>query len=293
MMSFLKPPAAIAALLLVVAGGPLAAQTPGTDAPGQDKVVARVDGAPITEKDLAMAAEDLGERSTASTEAQKREEALSYIIDLRLGTKAATDAKVGEQPDITRKLAYIRDKALLEEYLNQEARKAVTPEAAKKLYEDTVKDLKPEAEVHARHILVENEDDAKKAYERVKGGEDFAKVATELSKDPGSGKDGGDLGFFSKDRMVPEFAEAAFKLEPGQIGPPVKTQFGWHVIKVDEKRVRPVPSFDDVKEQVENYLRRKALQDTILALRAKAKIERVDQEAKPDHPKVPEPSSKK
>ena len=114
----------------------------------------------------------------------------------------------------------------------------MTPEATRKLYDETVKGITPESEVRARHILVENEDEAKKAYARVKGGEDFAKVAGELSKDPGSKADGGDLGFFTKDRMVEPFAETAFKLEPGQISEPVKSQFGWHVIKVEEKRTQ-------------------------------------------------------
>ena len=107
--------------------------------------------------------------------------------------------------------------------------------------------MPPEQEVRARHILVEKEDEAKKAAARVKGGEDFAKVAGELSNDPGSKTDGGDLGFFTKDRMVEPFAEAAFKLEPGQISDPVKSQFGWHVIKVEEKRTKPVPSLEEMQ----------------------------------------------
>ena len=110
----------------------------------------------------------------------------------------------------------------------------------------------------------------------MKGGEDFAKVAGELSKDPGSKTDGGDLGFFTKDRMVEPFAEAAFKLEPGQISDPVKSQFGWHVIKVEEKRTKPAPSFEETKDQVESYLGRKAQQDLIMSLRKDAKIEKLD-----------------
>ena len=282
----LKHALAAALVAFFALSAPLIAQDAGKSGSpaasgAQDKIVARVDGVPITERDLALAAEDLGDRLAGSNDAQKREDLISYVVDLRLGTKAAADAKVAESPEFSRKLAYLRDKALLDEFLSQEAKKAVTPDAARKLYDDTIKDLKPEAEVRARHILVESEDDAKKASSRVKGGEDFAKVATELSKDPGSGKEGGDLGFFTKERMVSEFAEAAFKLEPGQISEPVKSEFGWHVIKVEEKRTKPVPAFDDVKEQVETYLRRKALQDTVLALRAKAKVERLDQEQKP------------
>lgn len=142
-----------------------------------------------------------------------------------------------------------------------------------------MKNLKPEDEVRARHILVEGEDEAKAAAERVRKGEDFAKIAGEVSKDPGSKTDGGDLGFFAKERMVPAFAEAAFKLQPGQVSEPVKSQFGWHVIKLEEKRTKPVPAFDEMKEQVETYLARKAQQDIILSLREKAKIERLDQPA--------------
>jgi peptidyl-prolyl cis-trans isomerase C len=127
---------------------------------------------------------------------------------------------------------------------------------------------------------VESEDEAKKAHERVKAGEDFAKVAGDLSKDPGSKAEGGDLGFFTKDRMVEPFAETAFKLEPGQISEPVKSQFGWHVIKVEEKRTKPVPTFEETKEQIDAYLGRKAQQDLILALRQKGKVERLDAEGK-------------
>lgn len=271
---------ALVALLLACALlSPLAAEeTP----PKDDKVLARVDGVPITQRDLDIAAEDLGDRVPRVTEAQKRDYLLGYVIDLRIGARAAAEAKVAEAPDFASRLGYQRDKLLLDEYLSREAKKAATPEAARKLYDETVKDLKPEAEVHARHILVESEDEAKKVHERLKGGEDFAKLAAEMSKDPGSGKEGGDLGFFTRDRMVPEFADVAFKLEPGQVSAPVKTQFGWHLIKLEDKRTRPVPSFDEVKAQLDAYLARRTQQELILALRGKAKIERLDQEKKPE-----------
>ncbi len=240
------------------------------------KVIARVNGVDITEGDLAIAAEDPALQMPNVPEAQKRDLLTGYMIDLKLGAKAAEAAKVGSGAEFARKLAYNRDKTLLDEYLDQEAKKAVTPEAARKLYDETVKSVPPEQEVRARHILVENEDEAKKIAARVKGGEDFAKVAGEVSKDPGSKTDGGDLGFFTKDRMVEPFAEAAFKLEPGQISDPVKSQFGWHVIKVEEKRTKPAPTFEETKDQVETYLARKAQQDLIMGLRKNAKIERLD-----------------
>jgi peptidyl-prolyl cis-trans isomerase C len=268
---------------LPLAAGAALAQT-GTPAPSAPaaapadpaKVIARVNGIAITEGDLAVAAADPALQLPNVPEAQKRDMLTGYLIDLKLGSKAAEAAKVGDSADFARKLAYNRDKALLDDYLEQQARKAVTPEAARKLYDDTAKSVSPEQEVRARHILVASEDEAKKAAARVKGGEDFAKVAGELSTDPGSKTDGGDLGFFTKDRMVEPFAEAAFKMEPGQVSDPVQSQFGWHVIKVEEKRAKPVPSFEEMKDQVNAYLERKAQQDLILGLRKDAKIERLD-----------------
>lgn len=275
--------------LTLAAAGPAVAQTGRPAAQAQpaaaqtgDKVLARVDGTPVTEADVALAAEDPALSLPAMEEAQKRDIIVGYLVDLKIGAKAAQAAKVGESPEFARKLAYFRDKLLLDEYLDREVKKAVTPEATRKLYDDTIKNLKPEPEVHARHILVETEDEAKKAQARVKGGEDFGKVAGELSKDPGSKTDGGDLGFFTQERMVQPFAEAAFKLEAGQISEPVKSQFGWHVIKVEEKRVRPIPPFDEMKEQVETYLTRKAQQDLVLSLRQKAKVERLDEQKPPE-----------
>lgn len=242
-----------------------------------DKPVARVDGLPITENDMKLAVEDLADRlPQGASDEQKRDYVIGYLTDLKLGAKAAEAAKIGDTPEFKARIDYFRQKILLDEYLAREAKKAVTTEAARKLYDDTTKSLPPEEEVRARHILVEEEDMAKAALARVKKGEDFAKIAAELSKDPGSGKEGGDLGFFTKDRMVAPFAEAAFKLKPGEVSEPVKSQFGWHVIKVEEKRVKPLPKFEDVKGEIETYLLRKGQQDLILALRSAAKIERLD-----------------
>ena len=282
--SFRKSLLAFSATLPLMAGAALAQTPPAAPAPAAApaaaadpaKVVARVNGADITEADLAVAATDPALQLPNIPDEQKRELLIGYLVDLKLGARAAEVAKVADAPAFARKLAYNRDKTLLDEYLEQQAKKAVTPEAAKKLYDETVKSMPAEQEVRARHILVEKEEDAKKAEARIKGGEDFAKVAAELSTDPGSKTDGGDLGFFTKDRMVEPFAEAAFKMEPGQISDPVKSQFGWHVIKVEEKRTKPVPSLVEMQDQVNTYLERKAQQDLIVGLRSSAKIEKLD-----------------
>lgn len=272
-------------LALGLAAAPAAlAQTPPAAAPAApasatvdpNKVVARVNGEPITEADLAVAAEDPALTLPGTDPAQKREILIGYVTDLKLGARAAEAAKLADSPEFKRKVAYFRDKLLVDEYLDRETQKAITPDAARKLYDETAKAVKPEEEVRARHILVEEEDEAKKIAARVKGGEDFAKVAGEVSKDPGSKTDGGELGFFAKDRMVEPFAEAAFKMKTGEISEPVKTQFGWHVIQVEERRTKPAPTFDELKEQIDQYLARKAQQDVVLALRKGGKVERLD-----------------
>ena len=150
----------------------------------------------------------------------------------------------------------------------------------KKVYEEASKQITGEAEVHARHILVETEDEAKAIAEELKKGADFADLAKKKSKDPGA-SDGGDLGFFTKEQMVPEFSAVAFVLEPGKISDPVKSQFGWHVIKVEEKRNRKAPEFEQVKPQIETYVTRKAQADYVAKLREAAKVERMDKPAEP------------
>lgn len=284
--------ASLLALALALSGA-AAAQTPPADkapaakpadgkpadaaAPANpNAVVATVNGQPITQADLAVAADDPALSLPGVDEAQKKNLLVDYMVDLKVGAQAAEAAKVGETADFKRKLAYFRDKLLLDDYLEQEAKKAVTPEAEHAIYDQSVKLMKPEEEIHARHILVDNEAEAKKIAARIKGGEDFAKVAAETSKDPGSKAEGGDLGWFTKERMVPDFAAAAFAMKPGQVSDPVKTQFGWHVIKVEEVRTKPQPTFDELKDQIDQHLIRKAQHDMILKLRAEAKIDRKD-----------------
>ena len=141
----------------------------------------------------------------------------------------------------------------MESLLQDAGKSALSDEAERKVYDEAVKQVKNEEEVHARHILVPTEDEAKAILAQLKGGADFATLAKEKSKDPGAAE-GGDLGYFTKEQMVPEFSEVAFKLGKGQLSDPVKTQFGWHIIKVEDKRTRPTPTFEQVKPQIENYV---------------------------------------
>jgi peptidyl-prolyl cis-trans isomerase C len=242
------------------------------------KTLAKVNGVEITDEDLKLALEDLGPAIPRQLEGKARESyVLDFLIDEQLVVQQAQADKLAETPEFAKKLAYLRDKALMETLLGNVAQKAATEPAIKQAYDEAAKNQKPETEYHAHHILVQTEDEAKAALKRVKGGEDFGKVATELSKDPGA--KGGDLGWFTKDRMVPEFGEAAAKMEPGQISEPVKTQFGWHIIKLDEKRPKVFPPLDQVKDQVARYVVQKAQSELVMKLRDGAKIERADQPA--------------
>ncbi len=255
--------------------------------PASAKVLATVNGTDITDDDVRIAMGDLGPALPAQLQGAQRDTyVLDYLIDLKLAAQQASQQKLADGPDFAKKLAYYHDKVLMETLLGNIAKAAVTPEAEKKVYDDAAKAQPPETEIHARHILVPTEEEAKAALARVKKGEDFAKVADEVSKDPGS--QGGDLGWFTKDKMVPEFAAAAFKMEPGQISDPVKSEFGWHVIKVEGKREKAFPPFDQVKDQVSRYVAQKAQSDDIAKLRETAKIERM---TPPPAPAAPAPAT--
>jgi peptidyl-prolyl cis-trans isomerase C len=260
-------------------------------APASAKVLARVNGAEITDEDVKIAMEDIGSSLPQQIEGPARQAyILDYLIDAKLVAQKAEADKMGEGPEFAKKVAYYRDKVLMEDLLGKVAKDAATDTAIQKTYDDVAKQQKPEEEVRARHILVESEPDAQAALKRVTGGEDFAKVANEMSKDPGS--KGGELGWFTKERMVPEFAEAAFKMQPGQISDPVKSQFGWHIIQLEERRQKQFPSLDQVRDQVTRYVVQKSQSELILKLREEAKVDRTEPEKPADAAPAPGPESK-
>ena len=255
--------------LVLLASLPLRAQ----DA---NPVLAKVNGAEIRQSDVALAEEELGPSLAQMDPATKKENVLAFLIDMKIVAKAAEDKKIEDRPDFKARLSFTRNRLLMDNLLAAEGKAATTDQAMKKVYDEAAKQIEGEQEVHARHILVETEDEAKAIEAELKKGADFAELAKKKSKDPGAA-DGGDLGFFTKDQMVPEFSAVAFALEPGKISDPVKSQFGWHVIKVEEKRNRKAPDFDQVKAQIETYVTRKAQAEYVAKLREGAKVERMDQ----------------
>ena len=278
-------------LAALLAAGPLRAD--------DNPVLANVNGQEIRQSDVALAEEELGPSLAQMDPATKKDNVLSFLIDLKIVAKAAEDKKVENSEDFKRRMSFTRSRLLMDSLLASEGKAATTDEAMKKVYEEASKQITGEQEVHARHILVETEDEAKAIKAELDKGADFAELAKKKSKDPGA-SDGGDLGFFTKEQMVPEFSAVAFTLEPGKISDPVKSQFGWHIIKVEEKRSRKAPDFDQVKAQIETYVVRKAQADYVSKLREAAKIERMDKpeetaakpDAKPADPAKPADAAK-
>ena len=258
----------------------------------EDPVVARVNGVDIRQSDLAFAEEEIGGNMPTIPPEQKRDYLINYLVDVIVLSQAAEKQKLGDRPDVKRRLAFDHNRLLMESLLQDAGKSALSDEAERKVYDEAVKQVKNEEEVHARHILVPTEDEAKAILAQLKGGADFATLAKEKSKDPGAAE-GGDLGYFTKEQMVPEFSEVAFKLGKGQLSDPVKTQFGWHIIKVEDKRTRPTPTFEQVKPQIENYVAHRAQAEMVENLRKSATVERLDKPAATDPSLNPAAPAKK
>jgi peptidyl-prolyl cis-trans isomerase C len=257
-----------------------------------DQVVARANGVDIRASDLAYAEEEIGGNMPNLPPQQKRDYLITYLADVIVLSQTAEQQKLGERPDVKHRLVFDHNRLLMEALLQDAGRSALTEEAEHKVYDEAVKQMPTEEEVHARHILVPTEDEAKAVLADLKKGADFAAVAKEKSKDPAAAE-GGDLGYFTKDQMVPEFSAVAFKLGKGELSDPVKTQFGWHIIKVEDKRAKPTPTFDQVKAQVDNYITHRAQAALVEKLRSGANIERLDQAAAPSSSLNPAAPSKK
>jgi peptidyl-prolyl cis-trans isomerase C len=244
-------------------------------APASADPVARVNGTDITEAELAFAEAEVGAEVAGLPEENRRRVLVEYLVEAHLFAQAAEKADLGKGKEFEQRLAYYKMRALRDAYYEKDIRDAVTDAQAKAVYEEQVAKLKPEMEVHARHILVKTEQEAKDIIAQLKKGADFTELAKKSSDGP-SARSGGDLGYFSRGQMVKPFEDAAFALEKGQISGPVKTEFGWHIIKVEDKRQRPLPTFDEVKEQLVASLIQNKLRGSVQDLRGSAKIEILD-----------------
>ncbi|HBF32136.1 peptidylprolyl isomerase [Rhizobium sp.] len=237
-------------------------------------VLARVNGKDITKAEVDMAMDVFGQQLAQVPDGAKQSMVLDALIDMHVVADAAAASGVKDDPKYKARISFLDAQALRNTYLEDQVQAKITDDEIKARYEKDIAGYTPPEEVHARHILVKTEDEAKAIIADLAKGGDFAKIAEEKSQDPGSAKQGGDLGFFAAGDMVPEFEKAAGELKPGEVTKtPVKTQFGFHVIKVEDIRDAAPPKFEDVEQQV----RQLVMRDKYLALLDKAKAsEKVD-----------------
>ena len=275
-MGFAAIPALTLAPARAQAPATPSAPPPAAAAAPADPVLARVDGQDIRMSDVMEAAQGLPAELRGMPPGQVMPLVLDHLIKQRAMVIQARKAKLDQQDDVKKAMQSAADRALQNAYVSREVTPQITDAAIRARYDRDIAGKSGVEEVHARHILVANEDVAKKIIADLKKGGDFAALAKQHSTDPGA-QNGGDLGFFKKDDMVPEFANAAFALKPGEVSPtPVKTQFGYHVIKVEERRAAPPPSFEEAKDE----LRQRIIQDAVTKLSdtalAATKVERMN-----------------
>jgi peptidyl-prolyl cis-trans isomerase C len=264
----------LALAALVVTPPALAQVGVGEPVPGPDPdgVVATVGDQSITEADLSFAAEDLGQELANIPPEQRRAFLVTVLIDMKVMAAAAREASMDQSEVYKRRLAYLEDRALRRAYFAERISTAVTPEAVQAAYADFVKGFTPQEEVRASHILVATEADAKAIEDELAKGVPFEQLAKDKSMDPSGAQNGGDLGYFSRGMMVKPFEDAAFSLPVGQVSQPVQSQFGWHIIKVVDKRQSSPPPLEQVAAQLQQQILFQHFDDTVGALKQKTTI---------------------
>ena len=262
-------------LALVAGALVLSAAAPAAFAADSD-VVAKVGSQKITEGELKAAESEIGPQFKNLPDDRRKLAVLSALIDIKALAQKAEKANLQKDPDVAAQIAFERDRALHNAYFAKNGVAEISDKELKALYDKEVAAMQPRQEIHARHILVKTKEEAEKVIDELNKGADFQEVAKKESTGP-SGPQGGDLGFFSQGQMVPAFEKAAFALKPGEYTKePVKTQFGWHVIKVEEKRDAQPPSFDQVKDQLRQVAMRDKYMEMVQSARKDLNVEYVD-----------------
>ncbi|TPM37928.1 peptidylprolyl isomerase [Mesorhizobium sp. B2-3-4] len=260
---------------------PADAAAPAAAPVDPNAVVATVNGQSLTEADLVLAEGELSQQFAQLPPEQRRAAALSAAIEIRvMAAKAVTDG-LDKDPDFQRRMAFLQQRALHGEMVEKGVVDKVTDAEVRARYDQEIANTPPVNEVHARHILVKTKEEAEAIIKQLDGGADFQKLANEHTSDPSGKSNGGDLGWFGPGQMVPEFDKAAFALEVGKYTEqPVQSQFGWHVIKLEDKRAKQPPAFDDVKDQAKQAVIRDKYFALVKSLRADAKVEIPDAKLK-------------
>ncbi|WP_404401745.1 peptidylprolyl isomerase [Pelagibacterium halotolerans] len=264
-----------AAVLTLPAAAQDAAPAPQQVSP--DTVLATVGGEDITEADLNFAAEDLAQDLQQIPAGQRRAFLLSVLIDMKVMANAAREEGLDQSEIFARRLNYLEDRALRRAYFADVIEASVTPEAVRQAYDDAASGFEPQTEVRARHILVGTEEEANRIAEEIAGGMAFEQAALAYSTD-GSSANGGDLGYFTEGMMVQPFEDAAFALEVGEVSSPVQSQFGWHLIKLEDRRETEMPPLEQVQGQLAQQVLYQTFEDTVGELKANTEIEITDEE---------------
>lgn len=254
-----------------------AAKPPAAAAPAtvKDPVVAIVNGQQIRLSELEIAQQSLPQQYRSMPLQAVFPALLERIIDSKLVVQEGKKTKTNEDPAFKKRMAFVEEQVLQDFWIQREISRLVTLEKIQAKYQERLKSMPAEDEVHARHILVATEDEAKAIIAELKKGTPFDKLAKEKSTDKASGAEGGDLGWFKKSDMVKEFADAAFDLKKGQTSEtPTKTQFGYHVIKIDDRRTAPPPALEELSDQIREELAREAVTAQLDKIRAGSKIEK-------------------
>jgi len=261
----------------------LAAATPAMAA---DPVVAIVDGHKFTYSQVMEAKASLPKQYQSAPDDKLFPVLLNQAVDTYLINKAAQSSGVGSKEEVKKAIEKAKEGIIDQAYLIDKVKDTITDASVQVKYNEVIKNFPQEKEVHLRHILVDSKDTAMSVIKALKNGEDFKKLAKSKSKD-GTKNEGGDLGFFRKSELPKELADAAFALTPGSFSQePIKTDFGWHVLKVEEMRDAKPPKFDEVKDELRTLMTQEAVVALVKDLRSKTKIELFDKNGKPLPPEA-------
>lgn len=254
----------------------------------EGRVVAKVNGHEITAQEIALAADDILPQLPNIPPQLRYPFIVEYLIERHLLAQAAVKDGIPDGEEYKKRLAFYQAKALRDAYFTEKLKPMVSDEEIKQAYDREAKKVREESRARARHILVASEKEAQAIEQRLKKGEKFEDIARQVNLD-GSKAYGGDLGYFTASEMVPEFSNAVFSMKVGAVSPPVKTDRGWHIIKVEDfKKGEPQP-FDQVKDAIKLVLLRQKVQDKLIALRGESEISILD----PDLKKLQEQAEKK
>jgi peptidyl-prolyl cis-trans isomerase C len=278
--------ALVLAALLLPAGLSFA-QAPSPPAPPADPVLARVDGLEIRQSDLDAEVRRLPEELRTVPAQTLQPLLLDQMITQKALVAAARAMGLDRDAEVQARIRRAEEETLQQALLLREVQPLLTEEALRARFDRENAARPAEEEIRARHILVPTEQEARAALAEVRRpGADFAEVARRRSTGPGS-REGGDLGYFKRGDMIPEFEAVAFTLQPGQIAAnPVRTQFGWHVIKVEDRRPVPAPSFDEAREQLRQQAFEEGVNGAVERIRSAARVERMDAAGAPRAPSL-------